>query len=616
MDNEKEKVEAAKELCSLVRQREQQYISGTTTISSYVEFSQYENIERIDAYLNSKHISGDTDNLGREKPFFNIVTAAVNIWYRATDIDRKNIRIKATKSQHMLGAFLATIHLQEWMKTSRFGAFLNEWGRSLAKYGSTVLKFVTIDKKLYALVIPWNRMISDTVDFENNVKIEKLYYTAAQLRNQEGYNQDSVKALIETAETARKDLDGQKKDNFDDYYEVYEVHGEFPLSYITGDEKDEDTYTQAMFAVSFQLNAKNEYEDFILYQGKEEKDPYMLTHLIKEEGRAQSIGAVEYLFDAQWMQNHTMKQIKDQLDLASLILFQTADGSFIGTNVLSSLENGDILIHTPNNPLTQVANGNHDINSLKTLGEMFYLNGQRITGATDAIAGNNMPANTPYSSLALMNQESHSLFEIMTENKGFAIEDMMREYIIPYIKTLMDTSDEIAATLSAQDIEKFDSMYIPNEAIRRTNKVIAEQMFNGLVAQTPDLNQAQNDIKNELSQFGNQRFIKPSDISDKTWKEIFADLEWEVEVEVTNEQKDKQVIYQTLTTVLQAIAADPTILTDPTKKMIFGKILEETGIVSSLEINNTITKTPPQPTVIPQASGGSPKSVGDLAAVK
>ena len=110
-----------KKVGQLVRKNESDYINGETQISKYVSFSQYENIERIDAYLNSKHISGDTDSLGREKPFFNIVTAAVNIWYRATDIDRKNIRIKSTKFSNVLFSFIATLKLQEWMRKARFG---------------------------------------------------------------------------------------------------------------------------------------------------------------------------------------------------------------------------------------------------------------------------------------------------------------------------------------------------------------------------------------------------------------------------------------------------------------------------------------------------------------
>src|ERR1035437_7562315 len=91
----------------LVRRLESNYIYGTTVVSKYVSKSMYEDLQKIDAYLNSKHTSGETDSLGREKPFFNIVTAAVNIWYRATDLDRKNIKVKPTKIKDTFMAFLA-----------------------------------------------------------------------------------------------------------------------------------------------------------------------------------------------------------------------------------------------------------------------------------------------------------------------------------------------------------------------------------------------------------------------------------------------------------------------------------------------------------------------------
>ena len=82
---------------AITRKMENDYIFGTTKFSKYVTLSQYETVSRIDAYANSKHISGDKDSMGRDKPFFNICTASENIWYRATDIDRKNIKIEADK---------------------------------------------------------------------------------------------------------------------------------------------------------------------------------------------------------------------------------------------------------------------------------------------------------------------------------------------------------------------------------------------------------------------------------------------------------------------------------------------------------------------------------------
>lgn len=585
----------------LIRTTEDNYINGETSISKYVSFSQYENLEKIDAYLNSKFITGNKDSLGREKPFFNIVTGAVNIWYRATDIDRKNIRIKATKAKDYIGAFLATIRLQEWMRRENFGQVLNEWGRNLAKYGSAVLKFVEKEGKLIVESTPWSRLISDTVDFDNNIKIEKLYFTPSQLRAKKGYDQEIVKEIIDQVST-RETMDGQKKDNIAEYIEVYELHGNLPLSYLTGEEEDDDTYVQQMHVVSFiKSEESDEYDDFTLYKGREAKDPYMITHLIKEEGRSQSIGAVEHLFEAQWMVNHTSKSIKDQLDLASKLIFQTADPNFASVNVLSQVETGDIMVHAENKPLETIPNNSHDTTSIANYGTQWQNLAKEITSTPDAISGDTFPSGTAYRQVAILNQEAHSLFEIMTENKGLAIEAMMRKYIIPYLKKQMDTSEEVSATLSDHFITQLDALYIPNESVRRVNKKIKDTLLKGgrftysNAQQEEEIKAESNKIREELSSLGNQRFIKPSDIPTKTWKELFKDLEWDVEVEVTSETTDKEVVLTTLSTVLQTIANPATqqVLQTPQGKLIFNKILEETGKISPLELS--VTQATPAP---------------------
>jgi len=273
--------QSAKTIGEMVRKAEKDYISGETTISEYVQFSQYDNVNRIDAYLNSKHTSGLTDSQGREKPFFNIVTGAVNIWYRATDIDRKNVRIKATKAKDVMGAYLASVHLQQWMKMDNFGVFLNDWGRTLARYGSAVTKFVEKDGKLHASIVPWNRLITDTIDFEQNIKIEVLELTEAQLKKNKSYNAEMVEALCYSAATARTLNNNQRKDNKNDYFKVYEVHGEMPLATLLlaqGKEpkdSDYDTYVQQMHVISFTADVPNkgDYSDFTLYSGTRGERP-------------------------------------------------------------------------------------------------------------------------------------------------------------------------------------------------------------------------------------------------------------------------------------------------------------------------------------------------------
>lgn len=592
----------------LVRQAEQNDQNGATQISKYVTFDMRENIEKIDAYLNSKHISGDTDDMGREKPFFNIVTAAVNIWMRATDIDRKNISIKSNKSTDVVKAFLATVHLQNWMRKANFGAFLNDWGRTLARYGSAVTKFVEKDGELYAEVVPWGRIIVDPVDFNANIKIEMFELTPAQLRKREGYDKDQVEALINATST-RETIDGQKKDNKGGYIKIYEVHGELPLSYLTGKDKDDDTYVQQMHVISYveKSGKKNEFEEYTLISGKEAKDPYMISHLIKEDGRTQAIGAVEHLFEAQWMMNHTVKSIKDQLDLASMLIFQTSDGSFVGNNVLTNLENGDILIHQVNQPITQVNNGSHDISSLQAYGQMWQQLAQQVVNTPDSLMGNNAPSGTAWRQVEALQQEANNLFEYMTENKGLAIEEMMRTYIIPYLKKNLNNADEVSATLDVNGIERIDAMYIKNESVKRSNEKNIDAIINTPLEQPVEFTSPEEEIlpiKEELNNLGGKRFYSPSEVN---WKKEFENFEMEAEVDVTGEASFVKEDLATLTTVLQTIATNPGIFSDPRAKFVFNKILSETSAVSPLELQSI-----PEPTQA-LAGGGTPQ-VGALSA--
>jgi len=592
----------------LVRKLEEEDKIGNTLISKYVRHSMRENLDKIDAYANSKHISGSTDALGRDKPFFNIVTSAINIWYRATDIDRKNIKMKATKQAHVMLSFVMTILFGEYMKKTSFGMWLNRWGKSLAKNGSCISKFIEVDGELISKVMPWGVMIVDPVDFDNNVKIEKLWLTPAQLRAKKGYNQKIVEDLIDQKQ-ARETIEGQQVDNKSDYIELYEVHGELPESLLLDDpmeatEKQEKNYTQQMHVISYL--AKNEgkgSDDYTLFKGKEGKDPYVITHLIEEEGRTLSIGSVENLFQAQWMTNHSQKNIKDQLDLASKLVFQTSDGNFEGQNVLSNIENGQIMTHAVNMPITQVANNSHDISALQAFGQQWKSLGMEINGINEAMT-QAPKSGTAWRQTQAALQEAHSLFELMTENKGLSLEYIIRTYFIPYLKKQMDTSDEIAAILDEHGIKKIDSIFIPSEASRRINKRIEDKILSTTPEDlmrgdifTPEMQEEQvageaEAIQKTLDSFGSQRFIKPSQVPDKTWKESLKDFEWEIEVNITGENKDEQATMETLSTVFQTVASLGGQPMPEEMKVVFNKILNLTGAISPMEIAETKPAVP------------------------
>lgn len=591
----------SKSVQEIVRDAESNYLEGSVSISEYVEFDMHDTIENIEAYLNSKHISGAKDSLNRDKPFFNICTAASNIWYRATDIDRKDIRIVPDSKKTVAPAFVATVMLQNWMKEAKFGQFLNEWGRTLARYGSAVVEFVEQDGKLVASVIPWNRLIVDPIDFYALPTIKKIYLTPEQLKKHPTYNQDIVQELI-SSKTTRETLDGKKKDNQSNFIELYEVHGELPLALLEdepseADESKWETYRQQMHVVSFVSGKDGGFQDYTLYKGKEKNHPYMITHLIPEDGRTLSIGAVEHLFEAQWMVNHSQKNIKDTLDLASKLIFQTSDANYLGRNVLSAIETGDIMVHKINEPLTEINNSKSDITALQNFKNDWQLLANEITSTPDAIKGNTLPSGTPYSLGAFLGAQANSLFEQMTENKGLYIEDMMREYVIPYVKTKMDTKDEVLAVLDDQGIAEIDAMYVPKEAARRYNEEFKRDLIEGNIPSPYQQDIAEGEVRQELAPLGNMRPISVDELSQTSWKEALKDLEMKVVVEVTNENVDKQAVLTTLSSLLQTIAGNPAVLQDPNAKMLFARIVSETGVISPIQISSA--QNAPVPTASP-----------------
>jgi hypothetical protein len=596
-----ENIKTNSEVGNLIREQEKDYTAGNPVrVSEYNEYDMYEDLNKIDAYDNSKHISGDKDSKGRDKPFFNIVKAVVNIWYRATDIDRKHIRIFSNKMANYVSSFMATIYLQAWMKKSRFGQFLNNWGRTLAKYGSAVVKFVEKDGELKVMVLDWHKLIVDPVDFYGNPVIEVLDLTPAQLRKR-GYDSEVVDKLIETTQAGkrdkRRDLKGIQKDDRDGYIRVYEVHGELPLNYLTDDEDDKDETQQMMIAYSFVGTENDGFTDYFLYRGKEAKSPYMLTHLIEEDGKTLSTGAVKQLFEAQWMVNHSMKAMKDQLDLASKLIFQTADENYVGKNALSAIENGDIMVHAPNAPLTQIANNSHDITSISNMKAEWQSIGNEQVGASDAMRGVQPKSGTAWRQTEAILQENHSLFEVMTENKALSVEDMLREYVLPFIKRKLNNKDEIVAQLDSHDLQKLDKMYIKSKAREELEKKAKAQIKEALLqGEIPgfidqDMSGMEEELKANLAEFGNERFIIPSELSEKSWKEIFKDLEWEVEVDISGESADLQAHLQTLNTLYVNMLNTGQI---KDARKVLEKILEITGAFSPIELATLEPVAPPQ----------------------
>lgn len=580
-----------KSICGIVREMEANDSIGVVKLSKYVSFNQRERINTTFAYLNSKHLSGDKDHLGREKPFKQIIIPVRNVTYRSTDIDRKNISIGAETNKDVIAALLASVNFQQWMKKENFGQYLNDWGLELSNHNAAISKFVTKGKELIPRVMNWDKMIVDPIDFYANPQIEKIDFTPADLKKQEGYDKEAVDNLLDNL-TTRKTAEGMDKDDNSNYITVYEVHGEFPLSFLTDNEEDDDTYVQQMHVVCFQLKegTRDEYEEYTLYRGREKQSPYEIDYLIKQDGVTYPGGVVQELEQSQWMVNHYEKLLKDKLD-GQKDIYQTEDQSFTGRNATTDVENNDILTYEVGKPLTKI-NNEVNIAPLQSAGSAWMTVANLIGGISEAMI-TTPKAGTAWRSLQAQLQEAHSLFELMRQNKGLGLIKNLRKYVIPFWEKTLNNRDEIMGILEDHQIKQIDSKYVPSEVNRRLNKKKKDAILSGQIydpaMEQQDAAEIGMEVQSELQ--GNRRPVKPED--GLTWQDEFANLNFQnLDIDVTGEGKDFEGSSETFKSILGFLANLQGRPMTPQEELIFNKMLINTRIVSPLEMSFTKSNQP------------------------
>jgi hypothetical protein len=165
-----------------VKEQRTQYRAYTIEIADGYEYSQYQTLRTIELYHNSKFTTGSLDSLKREKPFYNICKFRVNVAVRATDIDTKDVQVTSEATDGYAQSFILSLKNRNWMKHSNYAAFLNRFGQVRAKYGGVLVKKTEQNGELRLHVMQWRNMITDQVDIQDGVKIERHYCTPAQLQ--------------------------------------------------------------------------------------------------------------------------------------------------------------------------------------------------------------------------------------------------------------------------------------------------------------------------------------------------------------------------------------------------------------------------------------------------
>ena len=549
------------------------YEGGSSEKISGLYRSPFQIIKMCEYYSNSRYMQSNPlgiynrDPLGRDMPFYNIVNFRVSLAKTATDLDIKDIQIISDNPKHQVQSMLLNRSAYEWMKAEHFGATLNKMGSTRPKYGGYLLKKTMEDGKLCIDVVDWTKVYTDLTDIMGGSIVELHTMSLVALKKKDGVWDD-----IDDVLRAYK---GAKKKDQPNKIDVFEITGEFAKS-VFKNYKEEQSTDADEFEYSLQkyFIAEVGGKKFPLYG--EELSGSMEDYYEYLSWEDQSLdlgrGVIEDSEEAQVWTNDAVVNEKNAMDLAGRVGIKT-NSKKLGSNILEH-DHGKIYELGQNEDINAFNLAPSALGQYQNQIEKWKVQANDATSSYNSQTGEQPPAGTPYSQTALLNQVGSKPFDYKREEWGIHLTKIFENWVIPYlIKKLKKPHTLVSSDFTDVELEKIDES-IANATV---NQSLVSMVLNDEEI-SPDLQQTMTTgAKDSLKKQGKKRYIE---IPEK----YFDDIEAKVTVVTTGEQKNKAVILQSLSTILQTVQAsfNPTngtfgVLEDPTLKKIFDEIVELSG---------------------------------------
>lgn len=513
-----------------------------------------ETLKMIDLYYNSKYKTGDKDNLGYRKFFYNIVKPTCDIATKFIDLDTKDIIVMPEGSDDELPTWFMEKKLRMWLEDNDFGCLLNEIGFNYPKYGHVVIKK---GKELELVNIQNLRVDPAAEDLDDSPFVyELLQMTKGEL----------MKMNWDTEE-----LFSRGDDQTFLIYDCYEMDGDKWNRTVYGDLFSTKAQNGINRSVESEINTKNDFfGSLVLYEEEVDELPYRELKWECVPGRWLGFGFVEYLEENQVSINEAENLERKGLYFTSLKLFQTRDETVAGQNILTATQNGDIL--QVSSEITPIAMEERNLAAFNNTRNGWNSNTERKTFTTDITTGASLPSRTPLGVAQMQAAGASTYFELKRENFGLFIKELIMKDVIPsFVK---DTRKEhvLMFAHSEKDIARLDDMIAKSLVEQAT---IDYAMKTGFF---PSMEQRQNmeaKIKQDLSRNKN-RYLKIP-------KDYYTNAKYHIKLNITGENVDNGAKSQVLQLALQIIGTNPQIVQNPvTKGMLFS--LLSLGGISPVEL--------------------------------
>lgn len=485
------------------------------------------------------------DNQGNEKIWVHLTQEFVDSMRKNIDLDTKDVNFRAKHDSAIPKTKIVRSAFKNYLDSTYFGEDLDDLITETCITGTGVWETIEeYDKELgrktakrirvpllNVYIDPTSRSIQEAYRFtvrhlltESEVKGMKGWINTETIEAGEGLSQmDAIKNSTNITGTSK-------------YVDVWEMYGKAPKYLLTGKKEDKGEADLHIIASGLERAGSERIHLVETYNGTK---PYEEMRLFRVPGRWYGMGVAEKLMMYQLWMNSVVNIRITRAKVSQLGIFKIKSTSGITPQMLARLAvNGAIKVNAMDDieqmPMQEASQASYKDE------EVIQNRAQRVTGTYEVATGENMPSSTPATNAVLQNNASQSGYTLIKEQIGQFLEKWIKRHALPIVLKNLKNGEIIRMELDPEDMRKFDEAQVSGDL---TDQVEQVNQAGGFI----DPGQVQMEYQKGMAQLRNypDRYLR------YTEQETIDCLMFDVEVVVTNEKIDKNVLSQNLMTMMQ-----------------------------------------------------------------
>ena len=519
-------------------------------------------LKTIDLMYTSHFETGEYDEMGMWKFYYNIVKTPCDVAEKFIDLNTKDFLFlpqPSLSTGEPLSNELMVWHMTKDFKiyadVNKFGEIIDELRPDLPKYGMCIAKDVNGLPQRRALHnMRWDPTARTLR--KSHWVAEAYLFTESEIREQKWNKMDNFDAVKQRGES-----------NFYLVYEFYEKHnGRYKRNFYIDVFAWNDGKGGTIRSLETNINYSTDRLPAIsLHEDMVDDIPYYDHYWEKIDGRTLGYGFVEYLIQNQISVNEAENIERQGLYYSSMVLLQTRDTAIGGKNVLTGTRNGDIL--TIDSEITKVPLEERNLAAYNATRDRWNSNTVAKTFSSEIATGGNLPSRTPIGVANLQLSQVTSYYQKKQDAFGQYLKTLVYDIVIPSFQK--QTAAEHALSIGSSDSD-----------IVEYQKLLTKIYYDKAVSDYADKhgyfpNQGQRElIQKQIAETLSSRKNIPLRLP----AFYYDNAEYTLHIEVTGESMDKAVNQQALQTAMQILSTNPGILQNSTLRTIFFRFMTLSGI--------------------------------------